>query len=93
MIVLSRAYWDRTLYKFIFHIYVPAVRVCMLPLLGTAIAAVACALCLLCALLTFGATLWSMNTVNMRPEHPWGQGAYGAGPRQYLFFYVPDWTC
>ena len=53
----------------------------MLPLLGTAIAAVACALCLLCALLTFGATLWSMNTVNMRPEHPWGQGAYGAGPR------------
>ena len=54
MIVLSRADWDRMLYKSIFHIYVPAVRACMQLLSGTAVAAFALALRLLCASLMFG---------------------------------------
>ena len=33
--------------------------------------------------------LWSMNTVNKCPEHPWGQGAYGTSPR--LFFSTSVW--
>ena len=28
-----------------------------------------------------GVKTWSMNAVNKCPEHPWGQGAYGTGPR------------
>ena len=28
--------------------------------------------------------IWSMNTVNKCPEHPWGQGAYGTGPRLHF---------
>ena len=87
MIVLSRASWDRLLYKFIdsssTYMCLQCVRACSfssaLPLLPLLLHS-ACSV----HRSRLASTLWSMNTVNKCPEHPWGQGAYGTGPRLCL---------
>ena len=88
MIVLSRAYWDSLLYKFIdsssTYMCLQCVRACSFSLalpLPPLLLHSACSV----HHSRLASTLWSMNTVNKCPEHPWGQGAYGTGPRSHLW--------